>query len=134
MSSGPRGVEARIQWMIDPPYPDRRGLCAYWVWKACRIPKTGSPDATAAYRKARDAGHVHEDDNPPRGAIVWWTGGSHGHGHVAISLGDRRIITTDAHDTGTKTGEHALSWPHTHWGLTYKGWSWSYAHIPIPKE
>jgi hypothetical protein len=130
----PRTVEERIRWFLDPPYPERRGLCAHWVWRACRIPYTNSPDATAAYRKAHEAGFVHTDDNPPRGAIVWWLGGSHNHGHVAISLGDRRISTTDAHPKGTKTGEHALTWPRTEWGLTFKGWSWSYAHIPIPKD
>jgi hypothetical protein len=106
------------------------------VWKACRIPYTNSPDAAAAYRKAHDAGYIHTDDNPPRGAIVYWTGGSAKHGHVAISLGGSpvKIATTDAKPTGTETGEHLLSWPRTQWGLTYKGWSWSYAHIPIPKE
>jgi hypothetical protein len=53
---------------------------------------------------------------------------------VAISLGNHRIVTTDAHPTGTRTGEHALSWPRTEWALTYRGWSWSYAHIPLPKD
>jgi hypothetical protein len=134
MSSGPRTVEERIQWFLEPPYPERRGLCANWCWRAARIPYTSSPDAAAAFKKAKDAGFIHTDNDPPRGAMVWWTGGSHHHGHVAISLGDQRIATTDAYTTGTKTGEKPLGWPAQVWHLHYEGWSHSYAHIPLPKD
>jgi cell wall-associated NlpC family hydrolase len=132
--ASPRSVEARIKWMFDKPYPERRGLCANWVWKACRIPLTNSPDARAAYDKAKRAGYINTNDNPPRGAIVWWTGGSHGHGHVAISLGNRRIVTTDAYSKGVKTGEHSLGWVHQEWGLKYAGWSWSFAATKLPRS
>lgn len=36
----------------------------------------------------------------PAGALVWWTGGSEGAGHVGISDGKGRIFGTDLPDTG----------------------------------
>src|SRR5215831_15876293 len=65
----------------------------------------------------------HRDAHAPRGSAVYWTGGSHGYGHIAISLGNGMIRSTDAGGWG-RVATVPLSWIHTHWGLTYAGWSW----------
>lgn len=130
----PRTVEERIRWFLEPPYPPRRGLCARWVWKACRVPVTHSPDATAAYWKAKRADLIHTG-RAPRGAIGWWTGGSRGHGHVAIADGSGGWYTTDANIRGTTTGRRSAAWIRLRMPLCrYQGWSWSFAATPIPKD
>jgi hypothetical protein len=129
----PRKIEERIAWALAHR-PDRRGLCAHHIWEACRIPLTHSPDATAAYRKAKAAGLVRQGP-APRGAIGWWTGGSRGHGHVAISAGGGKWVTTDAYLTGTRTGVRSGAWIRARMPLCrYKGWSWSFADTPIPRS
>jgi hypothetical protein len=60
---------------------------------------------------------------PPRGSAVYWTGGSHGYGHIAISLGNGRIRSTDAGGSG-RVATVPLSWIESHWGLRYAGWAW----------
>ena len=53
---------------------------------------------------------------------MFWTGGSHRAGHVAMSLGHGRIISTDLPYTGHVT-RTSLSAPGAHWGLRYLGWT-----------
>lgn len=61
--------------------------------------------------------------NPPRGALVFWKGGSAGYGHVGISNGRGRFWGVDypnAHHVGL--GEiRAIE---KAWGLEYVGWVW----------
>jgi len=74
--------------------------------------------AIAAWHAAR---HKHYG-LPPAGVPVFWSGGSRGHGHVAISLGHGRIISTDLPYPGHVT-RTTLSAPRRHWGLHYLGWT-----------
>ena len=60
--------------------------------------------------------------NPPAGALVFWTGGSHGYGHVAISLGNGKIASTDIRRHG-QVDVVPLSEIHQRWGLSYAGWA-----------
>lgn len=67
--------------------------------------------------------HRHgEHSTPPPGVPVWWTGGSHGHGHVAISSGQGFCYTTDYVRAG-KVDRAKISDITSGWGLDYKGWS-----------
>lgn len=74
--------------------------------------------AAAAWRSA-----VHKHyGTPPPGVPVFWTGGSHGYGHVAVSLGGGLVRTTDwprAHVVSTAR----ISDIHRAWGHTYAGWT-----------
>lgn len=77
-------------------------------------------DAAGAWRGAT---HKHGPDSPaPRGFPVFWTGGSSGHGHVAIATGDGRCWSTDILRPGM-FDLVPISLIHTRWGLTYVGWS-----------
>ena len=68
---------------------------------------------------------------PPRGAAVYWTGGSHGYGHIAISLGGGKVRSTDAGGRG-RVATVSIPWIRSHWGLPYAGWSWYINGTKIP--
>lgn len=120
-----RGVEERLAWFGNHR-PSAPGMCAEHVWLALGGPKDpprqGLPDATAVF-KAVPKGKM-QGGRAPRGAIVYWTGGANGHGHVALALGDGREMSVDV--LGPRTvGVKPWAWFGTNWpALTYKGWSW----------
>lgn len=58
----------------------------------------------------------------PAGVPVWWKGGSHGDGHVAISAGNGKIWSTDILRTGRYDHVDGLLIQQK-WGLTFLGWS-----------
>lgn len=96
------------------------GWCKRETRSAYGVPSDGSKDAAEAFRRTQ---RRHSTATvPPRGAVMWWTGGRNGHGHVAISLGDGTIRTTDLPTSG-RWGTVTRTRPVTDWGLTYVGWS-----------
>lgn len=94
---------------------------------------SANPTAAAAWANAvyRHAG----DRSVPKGAPVFWTGGSRGYGHIAIvvSPGDNPIIrSTDVTYAGV-VNEAPLSWFDAHWtSLHYAGWAESLNGVTIP--
>jgi len=68
--------------------------------------------------------HPGSTDAPP-GALLFWSGGSAGHGHVAIAVGDGSCFSIDISGPGTvsRVPERMIG---TLWGLPYKGWSAPY--------
>ena len=117
-----RGVEQRLDYMEHHP-PGRAGLCARTVWLSLDVPPLGASSASVAAGKVKHAGKLHTGHNPPRGAVVLWTGGSHGYGHAALSLGNHKILTTDPPGHSGGVGTQPLSMPETRWGLHYAGWT-----------
>lgn len=101
---------------------DRKGMCL----KVSR----SWPQVSALYSDAstgwRNTDYRHPGDkNAPVGAMLWWTGGPDGFGHVAISDGGGFCISTDWKD-GYQAGY--LNRAHvdeitTRWGLPFQGWS-----------
>jgi surface antigen len=84
------------------------------------------PDASTAWYNTND--RHPGSTRAPRGSFVYWTGGTHGYGHVAISLGQRKdgttmVRSTDAGGAG-KVATVPLRWVQQHWGLKYAGWAW----------
>jgi hypothetical protein len=71
------------------------------------------------------------DRHPPRGAAVFWTGGSHGYGHIALSLGGGRIRTTDVPRSGLVTTVD-LGYIERNWHERYAGWAWDINEVTIP--
>lgn len=106
------------------------GYCLQWCREKAGIdPLYG--DATTAWANTNDR---HPGDrNPPRGALPYWTGGSHGYGHIAVSIGGGKIRSTDAGGSG-RVATVSLGWVETHWGLPYAGWAWDVNEITIPHE
>jgi cell wall-associated NlpC family hydrolase len=96
-----------------------RHLCLAFVRTRYELPKR-QHTAIRAWSAAR---HKHRHDRyPPAGVPVFWSGGSHRHGHVAISLGHGMIISTDLPRTGHVTRTR-LSTVERRWGLHYLGWT-----------
>jgi hypothetical protein len=69
---------------------DRVGLCQARTRGKYLIPSDGSPDAATAHSRTK---HRFTGLWVP-GAFAWWTGGTHGHGHVAICAWRKGYVWT----------------------------------------
>ena len=132
----PRGVEERIRWMIENE-PGKAGQCAFWTWHSLggdrgSPPRWGARNANAVVAKTRNAGDLHTDRQPPRGAIVLWTSGRHG--HMALAQGDGTIMSTDPESRWGTTGTMDFSYPEDKWGQTWAGWSTRYNGVELPMD
>lgn len=80
------------------------------------------PSATSGWANATAKHHTLDPAKIPAGVPIWWTGGSHGFGHVAISTGAGWCWSTDIHRVGYF--DHVpIAEIHDRWGLTFAGWS-----------
>ena len=97
------------------------GLCLQRV-RMCYGVGPRDPDASTAWALAK---YRHTQTNPvsiPRGVPVFWTGGSSGHGHIAIATGDGTCWSTDIRRTGY-FDRVPIAEIHDRWGLTLVGWT-----------
>lgn len=65
------------------------------------------------------------DSAAPAGALLYWSGGSAGHGHVAVSAGHGTCWSIDISGTGTVSRVPVGRIRHQ-WGLPYLGWAYPY--------
>ncbi len=95
------------------------GMCLKFS-RSCALAPGGVLDAITAWRRAEVR---HASGVAPRGAIVFWEGGSARHGHVAVSDGRGFVWSTDISRRGKvdRFGIAALGarWPN----LDYLGWT-----------
>jgi hypothetical protein len=104
------------------------GQCLGWSREQADIPSRYTDAATAwEHAHGRHAG----DANPPKGAAVYWLGGSGGHGHIAISLGHGLVRSSDAGGSGV-VATVPLRRLTREWHLTYVGWADSINGYRIP--
>lgn len=96
------------------------GHCQTFV-RTCMGSPGGASSATAAWSAAK---FKHSGDaNPPAGAPVYWTGGSRGYGHVAVSAGGGMCYSTDVRAPG-RVSLIGISWINQHWrSVHYVGWA-----------
>lgn len=82
------------------------------------------PSAYSAWLGAGGAKGVntHTLLRPPANVPVFWSGGPHGYGHVAIADGQGRVWSTDILRKG-KVDLVPLATIHAKWGLKYLGWT-----------
>lgn len=106
------------------------GMCLQWSRQRAAI---GSyyGDAATAWHNTND--RYPGNRNPPRGSMVFWTGGGSGYGHIAPSLGGGQVRSTDSGGKG-KPATVDLDWPVRNWGLVYAGWAWDVNEVTIPHE
>lgn len=104
------------------------GECLYRVRRAYGAPaigdwdRDGAADAEDGWKATK---RKHPTSNPnviPAGVPIWWTGGRHDYGHVAISLGGGRCISTDIKRAGY-FDVCRVDDIRTQWGLKLLGWS-----------
>ena len=104
------------------------GHCLQWAREQADIPSK-YVDAATAWHHA--TGRRPADRNPPRGAAVYWTGGSRGYGHIAISLGNGKVRSSDAGGTG-EVATVPIRHISAEWNLRYAGWANSINGYRIP--
>lgn len=97
------------------------GQCLATVRQYYGVP-AGFPTAAASYAAADHKHLVSTGVDVPRGAPVWWTGGSHGAGHVAISVGGGICLSTDWKEQG-KIDYARIDEITSRWGLSFKGYT-----------
>jgi hypothetical protein len=116
--------QAIVSALASRAYPV--GMCARWTRERFGLPalgdfdRDGDADAVDMWKASvlKNAG----DRNPPAGVPVFWSGGSNGHGHAAISLGDGFVRTIDRPVAGT-VSTVPLGEIERAWGLKYLGWT-----------
>ena len=103
------------------------GMCLKYVRTWLEI---GSryPDAQSAWNNAK---HKHTGGTPPAGAPVFWRKPGGGHGHIGLSVGGGRFRGTDM-TVARRVSEQVLSWPTSHWGYPYLGWTEDLNGVMIP--
>jgi hypothetical protein len=114
----PREALAYITAQMKAGTTFRRGMCKRMCREAYRIASDGSDDATEAWSRTRY--RVPGAWIP--GAFIWWTGGSDGHGHVAVmgwKTGHIRTVDYPRSGRWNSTTVHALetAWP----GIRFAG-------------
>jgi hypothetical protein len=78
--------------------------------------------AADAWRGAKFKHPVSSGMQVPRGAPVFWTGGSHGFGHIAIGTGNGACWSSDAGGQG-HTAKVNIDELTVHWNLDFQGWA-----------
>lgn len=88
------------------------------------------PDASSQWRASK---HQHPGNgmDAPAGAPIFWTGGSHGYGHIAIADGTGKCWSTDQQSSG-KVALVPISEIKSDWGLPIAGWTEDIADVLIP--
>ena len=107
------------------------GYCLKYTRTWLEIP---SRDSSASVAWGNALGKHAGDRTPPRGAPVFWTGGSKGYGHIGLNLQDNgsgSFRGTDMPSSG-KVSNQAISWIENHWGLKYVGWAEGFNGVWIP--
>jgi hypothetical protein len=112
---------------------NRPGMCLQYVRTWLEIP-AGNPDAIAAWNNATRK-HVQGRDkdaqSPPRGAPVFWRGGSAGHGHIALAITSSTGRSTDTPGVGRVSTQDG-DWWRQHWNMPYLGWTEDLNGVTIP--
>ncbi|MCL2542747.1 MAG: hypothetical protein FWE71_09875 [Nocardioidaceae bacterium] len=106
----------------DHPSRNWHGMCQDFTHSAFGVPSDGTPSAAAAWERAKYRHPETDPANIPRGVPVFWTGGSHGFGHAAVSRGGGSVWGTDLVRDG-QVDVYPINDVHTKWGLTLAGWT-----------
>lgn len=101
------------------------GMCGQFCAAMYGYGFSGYRDAITQWQSTPSGMRHPNDTEPPAGALVFWGGGSAGHGHVAIADGVGSVYSIDIAGAGTvarvPTGTITLRW-----GLPYLGWALPY--------
>jgi hypothetical protein len=109
-----------IKWARDHmSWP--QGYCLQWVRSTFSVAPLYA-SASDAWREAKRKHPTNSGKHCPRNVPVWWTGGSQGFGHVALSVGNGFCLSTDAGGAG-KCAKVEIDELTRRWGLDFKGWT-----------
>ncbi|TDO30207.1 CHAP domain-containing protein [Kribbella sp. VKM Ac-2527] len=101
-------------------------LCARLAANIWGLAQSGYTSAAEQWTQMVATGNAHPNDRqPPTGALLFWaTGGPYG--HVAVYVGDGRIVSNDIEDRALGIGGVYLvevGAIEAGWSATYLGWS-----------
>jgi hypothetical protein len=77
--------------------------------------------AAVANGKVIRASSISSYAEIPPAVMLYWSGGSHGFGHAAVSIGGGRMVSTDLPVPGV-VGNVPITMPHEKWGLDFVGY------------
>lgn len=102
-----------------------QGMCGQFCAAMYGYGFSGYTDAIAQWQSIPLSLRHGDRSEPPAGALVFWGGGSAGHGHVAISDGAGGVWSIDICGAGTvcRVPTATIS---NRWGLPYLGWAEPY--------
>lgn len=98
------------------------GMCLATVRQYYGVP-SGVPTAAASYFMSNHKRGVSSGSAVPRGVPVYWTGGSRGAGHIAISVGGGYCLSTDWKRAG-KIDYAKIDDITRAWNLDFRGYTW----------
>lgn len=101
------------------------GMCGQFCAAMYGYGASGYVDALTQWQRTPAALKHPGGLDPAPGALVFWGGGSAGHGHVAVAVGDGSCWSIDIAGAGTVSRAPITS-VHAQWGLPYLGWSAPY--------
>lgn len=98
------------------------GMCDNFVANMYGFSSSGYNTATDNWNATPSSLKHAGDMNAPAGALMYWSGGD---GHVALSLGNGTIVSTDISGNGTVSTVPASAITQK-WGKAYVGWAYPY--------
>lgn len=104
------------------------GLCLQFTREAYAIPSKYG-DAAEAWDHAQHKHKTSSTSGIPYGVPIWFDSPESSHGHVAVYVGDGRMITTHA-STNTIGNDAVSQW--IGWGYRLLGWSDDINGVTIP--
>jgi Putative peptidoglycan binding domain len=125
--NGPAAADRMATWRTYAP-----GRCLEAVSKATGVYSQGT-DNPGFYTYALRAFHAtpmshRHGGTPPKGAIVYLSASGNGYGHICLSLGGGRVVSTDVPSRG-QVGVTTIAHLCAAWGRTYLGWAdWLMGH------
>jgi endonuclease/exonuclease/phosphatase family metal-dependent hydrolase len=114
-------ARARSRERAQSRIPGGSGWCLREVRQLYGVPAL-YPDAASAWKNAKKKHRTERTKDIPRGVPIFWTGGSSGHGHIAISAGDGDCYTTDLPESG-RWGWVRIDDITRAWRLDFVGWT-----------
>jgi len=101
------------------------GMCGQFCAAMYGYDSSGYKDALTQWQQGPSVLKHPGSADAPAGTLLFWGGGSAGHGHVAISDGLGGVFSIDISGPGTVSRVPAGTIT-SRWCLPYLGWSWPY--------
>lgn len=119
------------KWSLARKWVGGAGLCLMTVRQYYGV-GAGVPTAAASWAMSDHKRRVASGVDCPRGTPVYWTGGSHGAGHIAISTGGGNCFSTDWKEAG-RIDRARIDDITSHWGLNFQGYSFEVNGVQVWK-
>lgn len=140
MPLAPRRGSAAVEWakgQHDDGGREWQGWCLSFVRQAFECP-AGVRSASDAWDNAHFKHHTTQGSHAPRAAAFFWKGGSHGFGHIVITVGGGLCWSNDIRVAGGISLVH-IDEITARWGEEPMGWTedlngrriWVKPHVPV---